>query len=289
MGYARRREMPRHVTFAQGAIVILVGCGAGCGGKEFLVAQRAEDGKDAARSEDDARSDADAAMLVPEASPDAAPDTGSEMMVAEAAADAEPDATVVDATSEPGAPVAIDLVIGSDTDDAEWLSGTDERLHYGPDDLTIEVGDDVDMGRVGLRFQLPIVAGSTIESAVLRLHRFAGPAQADDTMDVQVFDTADVPPFDDAHVHEPSGHAPGGLWSLVVTGYRLGQNGTTTTSPELSGLVQHVVDRPDYSPQAFIGFVLSPDHIADWAAFQDSASGSNAARLHVVYTPPASP
>ena len=100
-----------------------------------------------------------------------------------------------------------------------------------------------------------------------------------------MYESADVPPFDDTHVHPPAGHCPGGLWSATVNGFALGDNGTWITSPDLYVLVQHVVDRPDYVAGGYIGFVLSPAPSVVWASFNDSSAGSNAARLHVVYTP----
>src|SRR5262249_47631955 len=154
----------------------------------------------------------------------------------------------------------------------------DERLHYASDKLDIEVGSDAEMGRAGLRFPLSIPPGSTIQSATLLLYRKAGTAVSTDTMAVQVYESPSVPPFDDTHVHAPAGHATGGLWSARVNGFALGTSGTWTVSPDLSILVQHAVDRPDYVVPAYVGFVLSPDSLTGWATFTDSSAGADAAR-----------
>jgi hypothetical protein len=183
----------------------------------------------------------------------------------------------------PRLPVELNLPIADDSDDATWINGTDERLHFDDTDFSIEVGVDSEMGRVGLRFVLPIPHGATIASANLRLRRVAGEAAETESIQVQVFDSSSVAPFDEAHVHVPSGHA--NIWPATVSGFLLGANGQELESPDLKVLVQHVVDAPDWSSDRPIGFVLSPDHMATWVAFADRGGGAGQSALRVVFTP----
>ena len=56
-----------------------------------------------------------------------------------------------------------------------------------------------------------------------------------------------------------------------------------TESPELTELVQHVVDRVDYRAGNAIGLVLFPDTMEGWVNFRDSSAGTGHARLRVEY------
>ncbi|HMI83515.1 MAG TPA: hypothetical protein VK550_05440 [Polyangiaceae bacterium] len=183
--------------------------------------------------------------------------------------------------------ISVVLTIAKDQDDATWINGTDERLHYDIDSLYLEVGADTEAGKAGLRFDLPVPPGSTINSAIIQLHRTIGDALADESMKVQVYDSANVPPFDDAHTHAPEGHAPGGLWPTVVGSIWVGENGNPVQTPELKGLVQHVVDRADWVGGASIGFVFSAQVMGvRWVDFADSSLGTGQAFLQLAYTPP---
>jgi hypothetical protein len=183
--------------------------------------------------------------------------------------------------------ITLTLTIVNDQDDATWINTTDERLHYDMDSLYLEVGGDTEAGKAGLRFELPVPPGSTINSAIIELHRTIGDALADESMKVQVFDSANVPPFDDAHTHGPEGHGAGGLWPTVVGPIWVGENGKAVQTSELKTLVQHVVDRPDWASGAAIGFVFSAQVMGvRWVDFADSSLMTGAASLRLAYTPP---
>lgn len=193
------------------------------------------------------------------------------------------------APSEAGPPTAVEihLVLENDADDATWINGTDERLYYGPDELNVEVGTDAEMGRIGLRFAIPVPPDAVIESAILRLYRVDGNASEDGTMQVQVFDSASLPPFDEAHAHAPGEHAP--IWPVTVTGFSIGAAGNSVESPNLRQLVQHIVDDAAWVEGGAAGFLLSPDDMSGWASFADSASGGGQTSLDIVYVSQASP
>jgi hypothetical protein len=180
------------------------------------------------------------------------------------------------------------LTITRDQDDATWINGTDERLHYDVDSLYVEVGGDTEAGKAGLRFELPVPPGSIINSAIIELHRTIGDALPDESMKVQVYDSVNVPPFDDAHTHGPEAHATGGLWPTIVGPIWVGENGKAVQTAELRHLVQHVVDRADYgSSGSSIGFVFSAQVMGvRWVNFADSSLGVGQPTLRLVYTPP---
>ncbi|HMJ52570.1 MAG TPA: hypothetical protein VK540_10855 [Polyangiaceae bacterium] len=183
--------------------------------------------------------------------------------------------------------IALVLTITKDQDDATWINNTDERLHYDTDSFYLEVGADTEAGKAGLRFELPVPAGSIINSAFIELHRTIGDALPDESMKVQVYDSSNVPPFDDAHTHAPEGHAAGGLWPTAVGPIWVGENGKAVQTSDLRSLVQHIVDRPDWVAGGAIGFVFSAQVMGvRWVDFADFSLGVGQASLRIVYTPP---
>lgn len=211
-----------------------------------------------------------------------------------------------DAAADGGqpAPATLDLTIRDDRDDATWINvdgGEEERLHY--DDRAngagrhIEVANDRENGRSGLRFVLPVPIGATVISARLSLQRFRNTelqymqawAAASATIQVQVFESPQIAAFDPAHRHPPAEHAPmPGVWATSVKGYRVGEFDEVVESPELRELVQHVVDKPDWAPGRAVAFLLSNDTIAEthYVDFSDSSAGKVSPRLKLVYLPP---
>ena len=179
-----------------------------------------------------------------------------------------------------------ELKIASTADDCTWINGTEERLRFSDTQQVLEVGTDAEMGRIGLRFALPIPQGSHVLSAILRIYRVGGDAAETGTLAIQVFEAATVPPFDATHKHEPAGHVAGGLWAIKAGGMPVGKASQFTQSPDLSPLVQHVLDRPDWVAGAAIGFVIVPETMTSWASYADSSSGSGmAATLRLSYMP----
>jgi hypothetical protein len=188
-------------------------------------------------------------------------------------------------TGQGGGPIETVATITSDADDGVWVAGTDEQLHTGYNDDTIEVGSDFEGARTGLRFELGVPKGATIESARVELRRVESPATEEGTILIQVFDDVAVAPFDDTHAHAPAEHTLSGLWPPVIAGFAIGAPDEIVESPDLAELVQHVVNRDDWTANSTVGFVLAPDKLESWAAFQDSTSGVGA-RLRVTYRPP---
>jgi hypothetical protein len=218
------------------------------------------------------------------------------------------DASVADAAADAGAspdaddPITLELTLTRDTDDATWISDDagvrHERLHY--DDRTdrtglhIEVGNDKEAGRIGLRFELPVPPHARIDSAKIKLHRYTsaqGPAAADASMLVQVYETTALAVFDPTHVHAPEAHGgDGGVWATPVSGFKVGEFEEDVVSPDLKTLVQHVVDKAAWTQGGVVGFLLSPDEMATgtYADYVDSSWGANRPVMTVVYRLPSS-
>lgn len=180
-----------------------------------------------------------------------------------------------------------ELKIAAASDDCTWIHGTEERLRFSDTEPVLEVGTDAEMGRIGLRFTLPIPQGSHVVTAILRIYRVGGETAESDTLAIQVFDAPTVSPFDATHMHDAAGHAAGGLWSSIKAGgMPVGKASQFTQSPDLTPLVQHVLDKPDWAPGNAIGFVISPETMSGWVSYGDSSAGSGvAATLRLSYMP----
>jgi hypothetical protein len=182
------------------------------------------------------------------------------------------------------------VAIAADVNDALWLNGDDERLHYSATDLTLEVGTDAEIARTGLRFQISIPPRALISSAKLGLRSADLHTDSTSTMKVLVFDTVDVPPFSDLHEHLPEGHAK--LAGKDIRGFVVCESGQVCVSPNIAELVQRIVDKPEWTGSGWIGFVLAPDDAfaaSSWISFEDSAADGVPPTLEVVYGPPPAP
>jgi hypothetical protein len=183
----------------------------------------------------------------------------------------------------------ISRTIIADENDALWLDGTDERLHYSSTDLTLEVGTDAEIGRTGLRFQISAPPRASITSAKIRLRSETTHTDFASTMTVSIYDSVDVPPFSDLHAHLPEEHDPRHLWGHLVKGFMVCETGEICASPDLAELVQRIVDKPEWTGTGWIGFVLVPgDDFAasSWISFEDSSANTEPPSLEIEYAPP---
>jgi hypothetical protein len=195
-------------------------------------------------------------------------------------------------------PMTQTFPIAADEDDAVWYVHPDfddfrELLHFVPPEhmssgFTIEVGADGAQARAGLRFRLPMAPGARVLAATLALKRMPPDENLPtDTMRVQVFDADDVPAFAGTHYHvRPDDHAASGLWGVSVGNFAVGKAGDTITSPDLSILVQHVVDRPGWRGGAYLGFVLFPELLGDGFAPLGDSFAAQGASLSVTWREP---
>jgi hypothetical protein len=196
--------------------------------------------------------------------------------------------------AEAAAPLTITATISADEDDGMWnmctQSPSDERLRLSPSERVICVSDDADDQCAGLRFDLSAVpAGATIQSAILTLAKVNAPITAAETIQVKVWDSPSTPAFNDAHTEVAVEHDPGAtIWTGgVVQDWHPDASAGPTSSPDLSLLVQRVVDLPSWgSPDTRVTFLLLRQSLPiTYVCFADSSSGVNAASLKIVYVP----
>ena len=64
-----------------------------------------------------------------------------------------------------------------------------------------------------------------------------------------------MPIFDETHEHAPAPHVPEGVWANGVGGFSPGSRHTSVFRPDISDLVQHIVDRDDWQSGSAIGFL----------------------------------
>jgi hypothetical protein len=195
----------------------------------------------------------------------------------------------VGAGGKGGSGGSLTIQVTADQNDALWINSTDERLHYSATNPTIEVGEDAENARAGLRFELTLPAGTHVTSASLRLRRSGGEITLPSSLTIQIYDSVDVPPFDDTHDHLPQDHDGNHLWGMTVTGFAIPAAGQISTSPNVADLVQRILDKTEWTGTGWIGFVLAPDANAfaspNWVSFYDSFSGGDGASLVITYAP----
>jgi hypothetical protein len=185
--------------------------------------------------------------------------------------------------------VGIDIV--ANHDDAMWngcpLANADERLAYSDNEPFLFVGNDLDLQCAAFRFSLPIPPGSTIQAAELRLTRAGGDNLAMDTLQIRAWDSVNVPPFDPTHTEAALLHDPAGVLDTAVVDWAPGVVDTPVVTPDLSALVQEVVDRPDWGVNKTLGLALLPQEIPNrYVGFLDSSAASDPPRLQITYLPP---
>lgn len=140
----------------------------------------------------------------------------------------------------------------------------------------------------GLQFALPIAPGTVIDSAVLRLTATSD-QQGSPSATLRAYDVADAPPFVAGSPTPLTGHAPlttvNVAWDIPPF-----TPGSNYASPDLTALVQAVIDRADWQAGNHLGIVLDPAGTApsQWRCFGNFLSGQPA-ELDVTYgsDPPA--
>lgn len=159
----------------------------------------------------------------------------------------------------------VDTTVVMDTIDATTRDGNsietnDERLVSG-DGSSNHTGLHAAVGVcwAGFQFKLPIPQGAIIDSAIIT-HRYQGVTTGtwgtDDSLRWCAYDTSNCPVFADDHAHELPGHAP--LTTAVVNFSPVLPASGYFDSPNLAPLLQEVVNRPDFVPGGYVGFIVGP-------------------------------
>jgi len=189
----------------------------------------------------------------------------------------------------------VDTTVVMDTVDANNRDGNsqqpnDERL-VGGDGASNYTGYHITSLNVwaGFQFKLYIPQGATIDSAIIS-HRYQGVTNGtwwtDDSLSWYAYDTSDCPVFDADHPHELTGHAP--LTTAVVNFSPTLPASGYFDSPNLATLLQEVVNRGDWVPGGYVGFIIGPHatlttshnfNLGDY----NSSSGAIAARIRVFF------
>jgi hypothetical protein len=191
----------------------------------------------------------------------------------------------------PPRPQQVDIDIVADSDDAMWngcpLASADERLAYGSNEPFLFVGNDQDLQCAAFRFSAAVPPGSTIQAAALRLTRSGGDNLATDTLQIRAWDSVNVPPFDPAHTETAAQHDPAGVLDTAILDWEPGAVDGTVVTPDLTVLVQAVVDRPDWELNKTIGLMLLAQEMPDrYVGFLDSSGPGDAPRLEITFLPP---
>jgi hypothetical protein len=213
--------------------------------------------------------------------------------VQEEAADAHDASDAPDAPDgEAAASITKDFPIQADEDDGMWTQCSqalsDERLYYSSTEHTINVSQDQEDECAGLRFDLSeIPKGAHIVSATLTLTKVDAPLSDTDSIEVKVWDSANTPPFNDAHIEQAALHDPAGLWTgAAVQGWLPKTAAGQTTSPDLSTLVQHIVDLATWNDGgSHVALFLQRQAMVNTYVAFDDFSGMTPGVLHVTWQP----
>lgn len=154
-------------------------------------------------------------------------------------------------------------------------------------------GSDSEAESGAMAFALNLPADATIHEAYLTV-RAGSPNGPSSTggIEIHMYDTASVAPFADGPLGDLLNHAP--TYPATVLWPQDGSwpTGSDQTSPNIASMVQTFIDRPDYVPGNFIGFVVTEGttQTGTYVGWHDFAAGTGAQpKLQLVYTDPNAP
>ncbi len=152
------------------------------------------------------------------------------------------------------APTSVSIAVAAADRNAQYQSTTGVLLASASDPNALFVGKDVAGYQTAFEFASPLPVGSVVVSASLELtgsgDGFGQPACA-----IRAYDVADAPPFVAGSQAPLVQVAP--MTSATVTWAVPHLDlGTSVFTPDLSAILQEVLDRPDYAPGARVGLVL---------------------------------
>lgn len=207
-----------------------------------------------------------------------------------------PDPTPTPIPSPTPSPSTITAVYAVPSDDRDALSLTEgsgmnvKVSGYNATEKTMFVSNDSENETAGMQFQLDIPANAIIQSASIQVQ--AGGSQSTTStgsLAINRYEAGTLPAFSDGPFGDlinfnslalsPTVYwQPGTAWSL----------GSMHATPDLSGLVQSFIQRADYQPSSFIGFVVSEGTVpyGKYYGWNDYSAGTAPATLTVTYTLP---
>ena len=148
------------------------------------------------------------------------------------------------------------LFISDGNDDVEEEVSTGD-VSFTSTDLEMMYDGSSLYQKIGLRFQkLPIPLGATITSATIRF-KSDGSDSNSATFNIYLEDSANAQPFEDNSSGNVSARVkvPGQVfWD--VDNWSNNERGSDTTTPNLSGLLQNVVDKCDWTQGNSVVFII---------------------------------
>lgn len=166
-------------------------------------------------------------------------------------------------------------------------------MYFDSSDLEITeerpTRDSKDAQNLGLRFdRVQIPAGATITSAYLQF-TVDEPAKSRDPFDVRIHieDTGSARGYEDElwNVSQRDYLAETVAWKDIPAWENAGDAGAAQATPDISSLVQAVVDRDDWARNGAIGIMLTGSGVRTAEAFEGAKSKKEQVpTLHVTYT-----
>ncbi len=173
--------------------------------------------------------------------------------------------------------------VASNDGDADYHPPFGEELGNFYDAFGLCVGQESDgPWQAAAAFSLAVSREAQILSAVLRVTA-TGDQSGSPSAVIRAYEVGSASPFSATHTHALSQHHATTSSSVAWT-FPTFVPGQAYDSPDLSALVQAVVNRPDWSANQVLGLVLdgSPSPAGTWRCFRDFTSGTPT-QLTVVY------
>ncbi len=177
----------------------------------------------------------------------------------------------------------VELTVVANNRNADYSPQVGERFNNFFDAFGLCIGrDEGGVYQSGFQFELPVPQGSVILSAALELTATNDQSGKPD-FTIRAYDEPTAPLFVNTHTHTLTAHAA--LTDAAVSWSPPDfDNGDAFATPDLSALMQEVVNRPDWTPGNRIGIVLDGFESlpGTWRCVRNFASG-DPARLTVSY------
>ena len=188
-------------------------------------------------------------------------------------------------------PATTSIDVDADNRDAMWTGGsrpsTDERLDWASDGI-LYISNDGDNQDVAFAFQINGPnSGDIINSATLQANMNGQSSNTNEDVLVYGSATDSVTVFNASDVHSVTTHF-GATTSANVT-WTLTAGTGSKTSPNLTAILQEIIDRPGWASGNYVAFAITGSPIASnvWKSFEsNSHAGTDPATLTFSYSKP---
>ncbi len=171
--------------------------------------------------------------------------------------------------------------IGDNDRDAMSIGNTTVLDYYDEDSQYLFFGNGEDVYKTGLQFQLDVPFGADITDSYLMLTSGENSTGENMNISIETEDSTDVSPFIEGsgNLSERNYLEEGLLWE-IDSDWDFGESYET---PDISSMIQEIVDDPSWSSGNHIGFMLSSDDDAYRSIHGHSSPGDNLPVLVVAY------